>query len=81
MTVRVSAVEPRRFQWIGTVGSTWVFEGQHTFDVHSLADGRNRVVDRDRVSRLLVPFVLSEDPQRDYDRMNRALTQRVERRT
>lgn len=81
MTVRVFAVEPpRRFQWIGTVGSKWVFEGQHTFDVYSLDDGRSRVVNRERVSGLLTPFVLSEDPRRDYDRMNRALKQWVERR-
>ena len=82
MTVRVSAVEPpRRLQWLGTVGSNWVFEGQPTFDIHSLADGRSRVLNRERVSGLLIPFVLSEDPQQDYDRMNRALKQRVERRT
>lgn len=80
MTVRVSAVEPpRRLQWTGTVGSKWVFEGQHTFDVHSLANGRSRVVNRERVSGLLTPFVLSEEPERDYERMNHALKERVER--
>ena len=57
MTVRVSAVQPpRRLQWIGTVDSKWVFESQHTFDVHSLADGRSRVVNRERVSGLLTRF-------------------------
>ena len=39
------------------------------------------VVNRERVSGLLTPFVLSEEPERDYERMNRALKERVERRT
>ena len=69
----------RVFQWIGPIGSKWVFEGQHTFDVHSLA-GRSRVVNRERVSGLLTPVVLSEGPEQDYERMNRALKQRIERR-
>lgn len=81
MTVRVSAVDPpRRLQWIGTVGSKWLFEGRHTFDLHSLDDGHSRVVNHEQVSGLLTSFVLSEDPERDYERMNRALKERVERR-
>lgn len=82
MTVRVSAVDPpRRFQWVGTVGSKWLFEGQHTFDLHSLDDGRSLIVNHEQVSGLLTPLVLSENPERDYERMNRALKDRVERRT
>lgn len=81
MTVRVSAVEPsRRLQWIGTVGSKWLFEGRHTFELRSLDDGRSRVLNHEQVSGLLTPLVLSEEPERDYERMNRALKERVERR-
>ncbi|WP_336364635.1 SRPBCC domain-containing protein [Halalkalicoccus salilacus] len=82
MTVRVSTVEPvKRLQWIGTVGSKWVFEGRHTFDLYSLDEGRTRLINHERVSGFLTPFVLSDEPQRDYDRMNHALKERAERRT
>ncbi len=82
MTVRVSTVEPvKRLQWIGTVGSKWVFEGRHTFDLYSLDEGRTRLINHERASGFLTPFVLSDDPQRDYDRMNHALKERAERRT
>lgn len=81
LTVRVSAVDPpQRLQWIGTVGSKWLFEGQHTFDLQSLDDGRSRVVNHEQVSGLLTSFVLSEEPERDYERMNHALKEQVERR-
>lgn len=82
MTVRVSTVEPvKRLQWIGTVGSKWVFEGRHTFDLYSLDEGRTRLINHEPVSGFLTPFVLSDEPQRDYDRMNHALKERAERRT
>lgn len=71
----------RVFQWIGTVGSKWVFKGRHTFDLYSLDEGRTRLINHEWVSGFLTPFVLSDDPQQDYDRMNHALKERVERRT
>ena len=82
LTVRVSEVDPsRRLQWIGTVGSKWVFRGRHTFELHALGGDRTRFVNHERSTGFLVPFVTSDDPQRDYDRMNRALKERIEDQT
>lgn len=81
MRVRVSTVEPvRRLQWIGTVGSKWLFEGQHTFELDSRGDGRTRFGNHEQVSGILTPLALSDDPEQDYERMNRALKERAERR-
>lgn len=82
MTVRVTAVEaPRHLEWVGTVGSRWLFEGRHTFELHALEGGRTGLRNREEVFGILTPLVLSEEPERDYERMNRALRERVERRT
>ena len=82
MSIRVSQIDPpRRLQWIGTVGSKWIFRGTHTFELHALDDDRTRFVNHERLTGLLVPFVVSDAPQRDYVRMNEALKKRVERST
>ena len=81
LTVRVSELDPpRRLQWIGTVGSRWVFRGTHTFELHALDGGRTRFVNHEEATGVLVPFVTSDEPQRDYERMNQALKQRIENR-
>ena len=82
MTVRVSEIDPpRRLQWIGTVGSKWIFQGIHTFELSALDDDRTRFINHERLTGFLVPFVISDDPQRAYDRMNEALKERVEKQT
>ena len=81
LTVRVSRIDPpRRLQWVGTVVSKWVFRGRHAFELHALDGDRTRFVNRERATGILVPFVTSDEPQRDYDRMNRALKERIEDR-
>lgn len=80
LTVRVSEIDPpRRLQWIGTVGSKWIFQGIHTFELHTLGTDRTRFVNHEQSTGFLVPFVTSDDPRRDYDRMNDALKERVEK--
>lgn len=79
MTVRTSTIDPpRRLQWIGTVGSEWIFQGIHTFELHPLDGDRTRFINHEQLTGILVPFVVSDDPQRDYARMNEALKRRVE---
>lgn len=80
LTVRVSEIDPpRRLQWVGTIGSKWLFQGIHTFELHALDDDRTRFVNHEQSTGFLAPFVASDDPQRDYDRMNEALKERVEK--
>lgn len=79
MTVPVSALEPpQKLQWIGTVGFRWVFEGQPTFELHPLTDERTEVINHEQVSGFLIPFVLTDTPEQEYDRMNQALKERIE---
>lgn len=79
MTVRVSDCDPpRRLQWVGTVGSKRIFRGIHTFELHEFDDDRTRFVNHEQLTGFLVPLVVSEHPQRDYDRMNEALKRRLE---
>ncbi|MFC5973220.1 SRPBCC family protein [Halomarina salina] len=77
---RVTTVDPeRRLQWVGRVGSSWLFEGRHTFDLESLDCGRTLLVNREELSGLLVGFVTSEDDEATYESMNWALAERVDR--
>jgi hypothetical protein len=66
-------------QWIGTIGSKWIFQGVHTFELHALDDDRTGFINHEQSTGFLVPFVVSDDPQREYERMNEALKERVEK--
>jgi hypothetical protein len=80
MTATVAAVDPgRRLEWVGTVVGSWLFEGRHAVELEALDDGRTRVTNRERLSGLLVPFVVPDDVERDYEAANRALAARAER--
>lgn len=82
LTVRVSTIDPpRKLQWIGTLGSKWLFQGTHTFELQELDSDRTQFVNHERLTGVLVPFVVSDDPRRDYVRMNEALKDRVEHHT
>jgi hypothetical protein len=79
MRATVTAVEPeRRLEWVGTVGGSWLFEGRHTVELEPLDGDRTRVVNRERVTGLLVPVVVPADVERDYEAANRALAARAE---
>ncbi|MFD1515457.1 SRPBCC domain-containing protein [Halomarina rubra] len=70
---------PRRLQWVGTVGPSWLFEGRHTFDLEPLADDRTLLVNHERLSGLLVRFVSGEEDTAAYESMNWALAERLDR--
>lgn len=81
LTATVTAADPpRKLQWTGTVLSPWLFEGEHTFELEALGDDRTRLVNAERLSGALVPFVTSAETRLDYDAMNRALARRAETR-
>lgn len=79
MTVTVADVDPeRRLEWVGTVGFPWLFEGRHVLELEPLDGDRTRLHNREVVSGVLAPLVLTHDPERDYEGMNEALKERVE---
>jgi hypothetical protein len=82
MAVTVTDLErERRLAWVGTVLTGALFEGRHTFELEELDGGRTRLVNREDVRGLLAGVVVTDDPEVDYERMNAALKDRVERAT
>lgn len=81
MTVTVTDLEaPRRLEWVGSVGFGVVFEGRHTFELTPVDGDRTRLLNRELVSGLVGPFAVTDEPERDYARMNEALKERIEGR-
>jgi hypothetical protein len=79
--VRVTRYDPPRLlSWRGRVVAAPLFEGEHTFELHELADDRTRLVNREVASGLLVPLLVYGDPELDYEAMNDALARRAEER-
>ena len=81
VTVTVTDVEsPRRLEWVGSVPFSWLFEGRHVFYLEPIDGGRTRFFNCERLSGLLVPFVVDEDAHEGYESMNEALAWRAEER-
>ena len=81
MTTTVTEFDPqRRLTWVATVLSSWLFEGRHSFALEPIDDARTQFVNRERLSGVLVPFVVADDARLDYEAMNRAIAERAERR-
>jgi hypothetical protein len=79
MTVTVTEVEDqRRLEWVGSVGFGWLFQGRHSFELEPLEGGGTRLHNREEVSGLLASFVVTDEPERDYEATNEALKSRVE---
>ena len=74
--------EPNReLRWLGHLWLPGIFDGEHSFVIEPLGDGRVRFIQRERFKGLLLPFLskmLDRDTQRGFEEMNRALKLRVE---
>jgi hypothetical protein len=80
MKATVMALEPERLvQWTGGPPLPRLFKGRHTMALYPLDGDRTRFVNRERMTGLLVRFVVPTDVWRDYEAMNRALAERAER--
>jgi len=81
---RVVAVdEARELRWLGRLLLPGVFDGEHRFALHPLAEGRTRFERGERFAGLLVPLVrgrLDGDTRRGFDEMNAALKARAQSR-
>jgi len=78
----VLAVEPNReLRWLGKLFLGGLFDGEHIFSIEPLEDQRVRLVQRERFSGLLIPFMnklIDVDTRRGFEEMNQALKQRAE---
>jgi hypothetical protein len=78
---KVLVVEPvRELRWIGRLGLPGVFDGEHRFRLSPIEGGATRLVQAERFSGALVPFVrgVVERTVNDFHRLNEALKKYVE---
>ena len=71
----------REFRWLGHLWLPGLFDGEHSFLIEPLGEGRVRFVQRERFGGLLVPLLsimLDGDTRRGFEEMNRALKLRAE---
>jgi hypothetical protein len=78
----VLVAEPNgELRWLGHFWLPGLFDGEHSFSIEPLGEGRVRFVQRERFGGLLLPFLskmLDGDTRRGFEEMNRALKLRAE---
>jgi hypothetical protein len=71
----------REFRWLGHLSVPGLFDGEHSFSIEPLVEGRVRFVQKERFGGLLLPLLwkmLDGDTRRGFEKMNRALKVRCE---
>ncbi len=79
---RVLVADPdRELRWLGRLWVPGLFDGEHSFLIEPLDEGRVRFIQRERFGGLLVPLLwkkLDGETRRGFEEMNRALKVRCE---
>ena len=84
MTFRPTVIraEPNReFRWLGHLGMSGLFDGEHSFTIEPLEGNRVRFVQSERFTGVLVPLMMlmiEKDTKRGFEEMNQALKERAE---
>jgi hypothetical protein len=80
-TPKLLAVTPNQeLRWIGKVPPGALFDGEHSFHLTALPDGRTRLVQEERFSGAAVPFtrsLLNKTIKPQFEAMNQALAARA----
>ena len=77
----IRAAPGRELRWLGRLFLPGIFDGEHSFEMSALGEGRTRFVQREQFSGLLVPFLwngLAANTRRGCEAMNTALKERAE---
>jgi hypothetical protein len=73
---------PRHLAWVGRTGLPGVFDGEHHFELTAIADGRTRLVNRERYAGLLSPLFKRLPAMKDaapgFEAMNQEIARRAE---
>ena len=81
-TPTVTKVEPNReLRWLGTLGISGLFDGEHIFTLEATDDNSIKFVHREQFNGLLIPILMpfiQEDTLRGFGDMNLALKTLVE---
>lgn len=73
----------KAFSWLGTIGGSWLFSGEHQFELEQLSTGQTRFHQREVFGGMLLPLLkgsLDTDTRRGFELMNVALKEEVEKR-
>jgi len=76
------AKPPREFRWLGRIGISMLFDGEHTFQILPLTDNKVLFSQEENFTGLLVPLLwrsLETNTRAGFQLMNKALKQRVEK--
>ncbi len=71
----------REFRWLGRLWLPGLFDGEHSFVIEPMGEGRVRFIQRERFRGLLVPLLskmLDVGTRQRFEEMNRALKLRCE---
>jgi hypothetical protein len=83
MSPTVLEAEPgRELRWIGHLGISGLFDGQHIFELKPSGTGKTTFVQRELFGGILLPFLtgmLRGETARGFSEMNTALKERAER--
>jgi hypothetical protein len=74
----------RELRWLGRLGVPGLFDGEHSFVIEPVGEGRVRFIQQERFGGLLVPLLsekLDGATRRGFEEMNRALKLRCEAAT
>lgn len=77
----VRAEAPRAFSWLGTLGASWLFRGEHRFRLEPLPGGGTRFHHGEAFGGVLLPVLrrsLDTDTRAGFEAMNAALKARAE---
>jgi hypothetical protein len=73
--------EASELRWLGRLVLPFLFDGEHRFAIEKIDEGRVRFIQHERFAGLLVPLMrrdLDTNTRKGFERMNRALKERVE---
>ncbi|MFT4039615.1 MAG: SRPBCC domain-containing protein [Thermomicrobiales bacterium] len=84
MTMRPVVLEARPdhvLRWLGSLGVSGIFDGEHAFEIEASGDNQVRFVQRESFSGVLAPIllrVIGKQTEQGFVAMNEALKQRAE---
>ncbi len=80
-TPELLAVEPgKELRWIGKIGFGGIFDGEHSFRIEPLTDGRSRLIHEESFRGVAIPFttgMLNDTIKPQFEAMNQALATRA----
>lgn len=76
-TPTITEFDPNyRLAWLGSLGFRGIFDGNHSFELHRLEEGKTKLIQHERFTGLFAGLILKfikEDTLSSFEAMNEAL--------